>query len=793
MKRVIKACTMASVAALMAGTAGHAETILSAMEIHYDAAGRKDCVAIRMNKDTFLNPPTDACTRTDGGGNAQGPDRITRTIYDAAGQVIRVQRAYGVPGQEYDYGQYSYTLNGAKATETDANGNKTMYVYDTWDRLSQVQYPSTTIGSGNVNAADYDQFGYDTNGNRTSWRRRNGKTITYTYDGLNRESVRTVSDGSVQAIYTGYELTNRILYVRFGSVGGAGITNYYDGLDRIIGSTDLNSRTMWAGYNPGDYRTGLQFPDGTTQTYTYNAINQLTWTGVASPNVAMSFGYDDLGRVNAMGRSNGIGTGFNYDGMDHITAISQNLSNDPAHGVGWAFAYNPAGQIVTQNATSALYDYKESANSTDNRTYDGLNRDAGIAALPGGYDANGNMGNDSQRTLVYDVFNRLVSATGGGLNLTLTYDPMGRLASYNNNGTVTQFLYDGNNLVGEYDGANNLLRRYMHSLGDDQPFVELTGSGLNSAKYLLTNYQGSVIALADSAGMVSTSDVYKYGPYGEPRNGSNQESWSGSRFRYTGQTVIPELKLYYYKARVYDPIAGRFLQTDPVGTKDDINLYAYVGGDPINMTDPTGMAHICIDPNKASPCVWVDGDGDGDSHDDDMTKGQMKDFAHDYRKFITQNDGADLKDSGKRVVVDGGAEVPEDVTTRIRVTSQFVGAGIEKYGSQQDKSDWKAITQMIIGNEIIYGPTPAALGILGGKAIIYYSWRPQDIYLPIESPSDMARIMFHETKHVSMPQDPLADFFGRHGRVDAWARFATKATGLDGGGCQALNGFPKCK
>ena len=50
-----------------------------------------------------------------------------------------------------------------------------------------------------------------------------------------------------------------------------------------------------------------------------------------------------------------------------------------------------------------------------------------------------------------------------------------------------------------------------------------------------------------------------------------------------------ELELYYYKARFYDPKIGRFLQTDPAGTKDDLNLYAYVGNNPVNRVDPDGV------------------------------------------------------------------------------------------------------------------------------------------------------------------------------------------------------------
>jgi RHS repeat-associated protein len=69
----------------------------------------------------------------------------------------------------------------------------------------------------------------------------------------------------------------------------------------------------------------------------------------------------------------------------------------------------------------------------------------------------------------------------------------------------------------------------------------------------------------------------------------------GIRFRYTGQQYLRQLGLYYYKARFYSANLGRFLKPDPIGTSDDLNLYAYVRNDPVNYTDPSGeVAQIIV-------------------------------------------------------------------------------------------------------------------------------------------------------------------------------------------------------
>src|SRR6201999_619070 len=102
----------------------------------------------------------------------------------------------------------------------------------------------------------------------------------------------------------------------------------------------------------------------------------------------------------------------------------------------------------------------------------------------------------------------------------------------------------------------------------DEPLIWYEGSGTTDPRWLIADRQGSIIATTNASG---TATPYSYGPYGEP------SAWTGgggamlSRFRYTGQIALPELQLYHYKARVYDPVLGRFLQTDPVGYTSDLD------------------------------------------------------------------------------------------------------------------------------------------------------------------------------------------------------------------------------
>ncbi len=540
------------------------------------------CTATRMNPSEFASLPTGmyAACQADTAGS-YGYDRITLTGYNGYREGTSVADgvigSFGTPRRLVQTVSYDAS-SGESEYLTDADGNKTKYEYDGFSRLVKTIFPSPTT-AGNQNAGDYEQLTYDAYGRLTARRGRDGQSFSFSYDNLGRVTVIDAPGSQPDITYT-YDNFGRVLTA---AQSGHTLTYAYDALSRLTSETQ-GSRTVSYQYDAAGRRTRLTWPDSFHVTYEYNAVGEVTAIKENGSSALATFTYDNLGRRTSLARGNGSTTGYAFDGGSRLIDLGLDLGGS-SHDVWTDLSYNPAGQIVSKTINNTGYNFTLPAAYADAYADNGLNQYTSAGGVAPSYDSRGNTTGDGTKAYAYDYSNRLTSVNA--TSVLLSYDPSGRLRALGGSAVAdTLFVYDGVDVIAEYNPGGSLVRRYVHGPGMDEPLVWFegaghSGSGTPDRRYLFADERGSIIAVEGGS-----TTKNSYDEYGVPGSGN------AGRFQYTGQMWMPEAGLYHYKARAYNPELGRFMQPDPIGYGDGVNMYNYVAGDPVNSRDPTGLVVV---------------------------------------------------------------------------------------------------------------------------------------------------------------------------------------------------------
>jgi RHS repeat-associated protein len=205
---------------------------------------------------------------------------------------------------------------------------------------------------------------------------------------------------------------------------------------------------------------------------------------------------------------------------------------------------------------------------------------------------------ENQMTMI-EEYSTISSSTPVSVS-SYIYDGLGRRVAKNIDGVITKYIYDQEDILLEMDETDNILARYTHGPGIDEPIImERNGASY----YYVADGLGSIVKLVDAAG--ATVNNYVYDSFG---NMLEKTEGVANPYTYTAREYDAESGLYYYRTRYYDARIGRFISEDPIGFWGGIDFYLYAGANPIRWLDPFGLDEITDDPvvRNAFEKAWED-------------------------------------------------------------------------------------------------------------------------------------------------------------------------------------------
>jgi RHS repeat-associated protein len=531
-------------------------------------------------------------------------------FYDAVGNLTNTVEALGTPEQSgtvtfYDAGNRPVRRvdanGGSVVTDYDALGNKTSFTDE--------------LGHGT-------RWYYGRGKRLEGYSLPGGAIITNLYDALDR-LVEVRGNGVVQQVfaYDGVSrMTNSIDFNQPGLSDDQNVAVKYDALNQVVEERQ-NGKRIQRQFDADGHAVAVTYPSGFVLKRAFDANGRLA--DMKSEDGATTYSaytYTPNSRIQTITYGNGVVETHGLDSRERLQTLFQQgihcdlratLARDSAGnvtmcsqigGAGDVFIYDSLNRVVARKNLSDVFEeslrYDALGNwlSTSNPVEGSVSRsvNAGnqydqIGAQSLRYDSKGSLIDWNNRNFVYDYLARLVEVRSNGQVVArYSYDASNRRVGKDTGAGHQAYYYDGDNLIDE--SVNEVwIRSTIHGGTLDTPVAMVSGG---VTFYYLRDWRANIAVLADSSG--TPVESYQYSLFGRMtvlNAGGNpvQQSGFGNIWTFAGRQWDDETGLMHNRNRAYSAELGRFLQRDPAGYVDGMNLYAYAGNNPLLFSDPYGL------------------------------------------------------------------------------------------------------------------------------------------------------------------------------------------------------------
>ncbi|MFI3155634.1 MAG: RHS repeat-associated core domain-containing protein [Methylococcaceae bacterium] len=524
------------------------------------------------------------------------------TTYDSLGQVTGVtdprnlSTHYGMDSlgnllkqtsPDTESTDATHDAAGNLSTRTDARGKTASYRYDSLNRISQIVYDDQTVNYSWDNC---------TNGiSRLCSLSNNNSSTSYNYDSHGRITGKTQSAGAAPLTVSH---TYNAAGQRIGSLSPGAQSIEYQWTGQHITAITSNGQPVISQitYEPDGQVNGWTWGNNQLNERFYDlagriAIVSMGVDAVTQLQDSRYYGYDAAGRLidEIDDTDPNLNQRHEYDPLDRLTGSQRGESALSRIDYSYDLSGNRTGKIKDN---TSQYSYSTDANS--NR----LQSQSGAQTVNYSYDPAGNLSSDGTFNYSYNAAGRRITSTNiaTGQTVSYGYDAIGQRVSKTNGGNTSQYFYDEQgHLIGEYDATGQLIQEIIW-LGDlpiaaIKPATPANPIAAADIYYIHADHLGTPrkITRPNDNRVVWSWESEAFGNSLPDQNPSGLGNFVFN-LRFPGQYYDQETGLFYNYFRDYDPAKGRYIESDPIGLAGGINTYAYVGGNPVNLIDPSGLA-----------------------------------------------------------------------------------------------------------------------------------------------------------------------------------------------------------